>query len=406
MRIVLIIADSLRADAPGFAGGDCNTPVLDQMAEQGVWFHHATTSAAWTVPSIASILTGLWAHRLGLYRWEQPLPSHARSLFGAMADQGYQVASFVFDPDYLFVSVPEAGVVGSSQDVERMIGWLQRCTSSNLFVVIHVWSTHFPYVDRPLSVRTWKRLSDEVLGAWQKDPSVVGPKVRALYRRGVERFSERLLPRIVSAVREHAGSERCLVVVTGDHGESWGERGQAPVTDVFDLHGNHLHEEVLSVPLLLWGPEWLEPRPIPGAARSVDIAPTLAAIAGASLPGADGVSLADCVQGQGEAPSLPSLSFASRDFVSQPEPVPSTAEELWKQVAFRTGSWKLIWTPSTAEQCVYRLDVDPGERNPLARGSGEPAEAWEEIEKAWREAKCAPAPDLAAVKLRRLGYIE
>jgi arylsulfatase A-like enzyme len=406
MRIVLVVVDSLRADAPSFAGGPCRTPFLDALAGQGVWLHRASSSAAWTVPAVASMLTSVYAHRLGLYRWEQPLPASAPNLFSTLAARGYDIGSFVFDPDYLLVSSPEARVMGSSQDHDGVIGWLRRCTSPDLFAFIHVWGTHFPYVDRPLSVRSWRRLSDRVLGAWRREPARLRPKVQALYRRAVERFSETLLPRIAEAARAHEGPEGTLLVVTADHGESFGERLQGHVGSVFDLHGNHLHEEVLSVPLVMWGPGWLRPAVLAGTARAIDLAPTLAEFAGTSMAGGDGASIRACLLGRAPLVEVPCIAASSRDFVSMPEPTPVTREQLWRQLCWRLGPWKLMWWPERDLRVVYRLDSDPGECAALAPGAGEPACGWHELQGAWQQATCAAAPDIAEVRLRRLGYIE
>jgi arylsulfatase A-like enzyme len=401
MRIVLVVADSLRADAPSYAGGDCRTPFLDTLARQGVCADGAYSSAAWTVPSIAAMLRSVHAHRTGLYRWEQPIG--VPNLFTAMARAGYQVASFVFDPDYLFVSSPESRVVASSQAVDPMIEWIERCDARDLFVFVHVWSTHFPYVDRPMSVRAWKQATDALLEAWKSNPGKTST-IRALYRRAVERFSERLLPRIAAAAG--ARGQQSLVVITADHGESWGERGNATPGNVFDLHGNHLHDEALCVPLVMWGPGWLQPGRIAGLVRSVDIAPTLAQLAGCCLEGAEGRALQTRAGDAGAPCEEPLLAVAARDFVTSTAPAPASPAELWTQMALRGRQWKLLWTPATGERRVYRIASDPGELKTLAPGSGEPAGGWELLRREWQSARCAPPPDIAEVRLRRLGYIE
>ena len=57
MRIVVVVADSLRADVLGHAGGPCATPFLDRMASEGTRFLNVFTSAPWTVPSMGALVT-------------------------------------------------------------------------------------------------------------------------------------------------------------------------------------------------------------------------------------------------------------------------------------------------------------------------------------------------------------
>ena len=59
-RIVLVTIDTLRADFVGaYTGGNAETPNLDALAESGVRFTAAISPAPLTLPSHASILTGL-----------------------------------------------------------------------------------------------------------------------------------------------------------------------------------------------------------------------------------------------------------------------------------------------------------------------------------------------------------
>jgi len=97
------------------------------------------------------------------------------------------------------------------------------------------------------------------------------------------------------------------------------------------------------------------------------------------------------------------ISCAMRDFVSIQGSAPSSPQELWTQIAWRSHPWKLVWELATGARRVFRL---PDERTPLPPGSGEPAEGWTAIEQAWQSATCAPPPDLALARLRRLGYVE
>ena len=59
--VILIVADTLRADHLGLYGYDRPTsPNLDSWAAEGRVFEHAFAPAPWTLPSFASIYTGRW----------------------------------------------------------------------------------------------------------------------------------------------------------------------------------------------------------------------------------------------------------------------------------------------------------------------------------------------------------
>lgn len=408
--MVLLVADSLRADAPGFSGSGgplrppCRTPTLDHLAAEGLRVPLAVSAAPWTVPSLSTMVTALYPHRLGLYRWEQALPEGA-NLFSAFADGGHRVASFVFDPGYLFSAVPDAGVVGSSQHLDSVIDWIGGCDAPDLFVLVHYWGTHFPYLDKPMTTPQWVSLSNQVIEALRAEPEVVRPKLQGMYRLAVEKLDSGFLPRLVAATKKHAkGDDGWLIAVTGDHGESWGERpstgwGQAEVRDVFDLHGNHLRDEVLRVPLVLSGPRRLRGKIRGGLVSLSDLGPTLLDVAGLEpLPGRrDGHSL--FAGGRQTA-----LACSMADFVASPRP-PAGPDELWTALCLRTPAHKLLWDLRNPSRQVFDLSVDPREERPLPPGSGEPAEGWEELERAKAELSCAPPPDLAEERLRNLGYL-
>lgn len=409
MRIVLLVVDSLRADVPGYAQGFCETPALDRLAREALVCERCFSSAPWTVPSISAMVTGAFAHRLGLYRWDQALPALYPSIFLVARDLGYVTASFVFDPQYLFAASPEASVVGSSQELGRVIDWLEACQAPNLLLLVHVWSTHFPYVNKPMSAAAWDRVAARVLSVMNAEPSVGRAKARALYRRAVQRFSEEALPRIVTAACTHAGRDGVAVVLTGDHGESWGD-GPADhgkrLQDVFDLHGNHLRDEVLAVPLLVWAPGRVRAGTRRGLARTVDIAPTLAELMGDAEAfeaegdlGIDGRSLLT-----GE-PRRIAVACQSRSLVRAPvDELPTEPAGVWTAMAVRAEGLKYVWDLAGDQRFAIEPGKDPGEVRRLPPDAV-PKEGWAELDREWARAACAPPPDPVKAHLSRLGYL-
>ena len=97
----------------------------------------------------------------------------------------------------------------------------------------------------------------------------------------MEYQSEHNIAAVLETLEELGVRDSTAVVVTADHGESWGERfdDKSEVRGVYHMHGAGLWDEVLQVPLILAAPE-LDPAVVPWQVRTVDIAPTLLDMAG------------------------------------------------------------------------------------------------------------------------------
>jgi arylsulfatase A-like enzyme len=369
MSLLLIVADSIRSDAFGCNRSSLSrspfalpcapqTPTVDRLAREGVLFERTISSAPWTLPALGSMLTGVYAHRLGLCRWDQPWPSDYQSLFDVARQAGFEVASFVFDPDHLFSRVPEARVCGSSQDTDGVLAWLRAHRHQRFFALVHYWWTHIPYVDQPMSVPAWRLLTDEVLKALRAGPAARAG-VQRLYGHAVERFSEAWLPKVLEVL----DLDHCWLSIVADHGESWGERTSAP-QDVFDLHGNGLHEEVLRVPWLIRPPGGTSGRRIPQLVRNVDVSLTLASLLGwengSWASDLDGRNLAGVFETGLVGEDLDALSVRNHDCITTSRR-PARPEELFTAFALTGPRWRQVWEPGTDRIQAFDLAADPGE---------------------------------------------
>jgi len=409
MSAVVLVADSVRADMLGRPGGRARTPFFDKLAAEGALFDLAVSAAPWTVPSIAAMLTGVYPHRLGLVKWEQPWPHARRSLFELAAEAGMEVGSFVFDTGHLFCNVEAASVRGSSQDVPAVLSWLRERRGRPFLAFVHYWWTHVPYVSRPMTVPVWKKVSDALLGSIRGSVAARA-KAEDLYRLAVERFSESFLPALAGALDLDA----TWLVVTADHGESFGGRAEtAALRDVFDLHGNTLYREVLEVPLLIRPPGGLgRGRRVGGLARTVDLFPTAAELLGLGpLPGdLDGVSLAACATGGTSAPASEAISVMNRDFVDLPD-LPEDPDDVWSAFSLTTATRKLILDTRTCARRAFDLERDPGETADVAAAEADDlAPLFARLERERERAivgELLPG-DSARIRerLRRLGYLE
>ena len=397
MKIILLVVDSLRADAPGYAGGEARTPTLDRLAAEGCHFP-CVCSGSWTVPSVTSMMTGRWPHRAAVCNWRHGLPDDVGSLASALHQVGVRVEACVPYPKWWFAGWPGVAHVGwglNPAEVDAAV----RAPGDRL-VVVHHWNTHFPYLTAERPLPSYQRAANLAMVAFARSPDVLRPRFRALYRRAVEHWSEQVLPRVLDAAL--SGGEDVLVAITADHGENWGEAlppGRR-LERIFDLHGRWMVDATVRVPLLFWG-SGVVPGARGGLARGVDVGPTLAAAGGLSWP-YEGDGRALPLGADAPAPDDGALTVASHN-VYEPETYPADGRVMWRRYAWTTDRARWTWDSATGEREITG-DADPDET----------ALVWARLAAEWAQARDAvEAPDRAqtpeeavANRLRALGYLD
>ncbi len=97
--IIFIVLDTQRADRLGCYGRKkANTPNLDRFAAEGVLFEQAISPAQWTIPSHASMFTGLYPTAHQVTQSSQSLPAERPHLAELLRDSGYQTVAFCNNP--------------------------------------------------------------------------------------------------------------------------------------------------------------------------------------------------------------------------------------------------------------------------------------------------------------------
>src|SRR5262245_23671710 len=96
-NLLVVTLDTTRADRIGcYDYGPARTPTLDELAKRGVLFERAYASVPLTLPSHATIFTGLYPpehglHTNGLNRLSDEIPT----LAGVLRDAGYETGGFI-----------------------------------------------------------------------------------------------------------------------------------------------------------------------------------------------------------------------------------------------------------------------------------------------------------------------
>ena len=301
VRIVLVTLDTLRADALP------SMPKLASRAASARRFTNAFASSPATQPSHASLFTGLapWEH--GVSRNGLVLAEARLTLAERLADAGFAtaavVASFPLHPRFGFAQGFDvfvhrfgrrlggetwkgAAVAGrfyqtAGPVTEDALRLLREASGVKQFFWFHYFDPHEPYGDT-----VGEGMPLGVLAATRRDaPERLPARIEAahrLYGRDVAHL-DRQLDRVFQQLEVDAARFETHVLVTADHGESFGEDGALG-------HGARLTREQVQVPLLVWSPDvtaGVDAAP----ASSVDVARTLLARAGVDPRGFGGRDL-------------------------------------------------------------------------------------------------------------------
>jgi arylsulfatase A-like enzyme len=390
MNVLVYVSDALRTDHLGCYGARyVNTRTIDELAAGGVRHAHAISAAPWTAPSTTSIVTGMYAHHHGYLHWDAPLDPSLETAFRAFSAHGYEVASFVFDTNYLFKDLPEANVRGTSESLDGAFGFLRENRERPFFLYVHNWATHSPYDIDHADRKNWLAAKQEVIAGIQSDSASALEAMRERYRSAVERQSEVLVASLLEELESLGLRESTAIAFLSDHGESWGERFQAKddVQGVYHMHGATLYDEVVEVPLILSAPGRLEPAVVESQVRTVDLLPTLLELAGLPARETDGESLLSV--------------HGDRDAI-----VAGTDMGALTKLAVRKPPWKLILHVESGEEEAYRLDLDPRELHPRDDAPQELRDiVFRELESAETHELTEEEEATVAKRLSDLGYL-
>jgi choline-sulfatase len=372
--VVLITIDTLRADRVGAYGWRAaRTPAIDALAARGVRADQAYAPAPITLPSHASLLTGVYPPRHGArhngMRVKTSVPTLAEMLRARGFATGAFIAAFPLDRRFgldrgfdVYGDTLPRGVDGRPRNerpgqavVDEALAWVTQTqaqepartkTSSAdatgagrkpVFLWVHLFEPHAPYE------------ADAAMGPGGH--SSVGRGVSDRYDDEIAR-ADRQVARIVDAFAARRAST--VFVVAGDHGEAFGEHGEVG-------HSLFVYDSTLRVPLILAGPgidsgdrAYIDRRPV----SLVDIVPTLLQLTAPTKANAgmdvemDGVSL------------LPlSAELRSRELYA--ESFAPLLDFGWSPLrALRVGHDKYIAAPKPE---LYDVTQDPAEsRNLIA----------------------------------------
>lgn len=276
-NVILITLDTTRADHLSCYGYSRKTsPHLDELADRSLVFLNGISPSSWTIPAHASLFTGLLPSQHGAISREDkgissgyPLPPYDFVIARLLRKYGFNTAGFVsgpflksafgFSQGFNTYGDEWVGFDRRANDLNKeMERWLKDNYLSPFFLFINYFDPHAPYnppqyYDSPFKDR-YERNIDFI--SFQPD-SIAKGEIEPLRGDDLARaidlydteilFTDHYLGELFRQLEDYGLLEDSLIIITADHGESFGENG------VWG-HGGIFIESQVRVPLIIHCP--------------------------------------------------------------------------------------------------------------------------------------------------------
>jgi arylsulfatase A-like enzyme len=338
-NILLIVVDTLRADHLGCYGYERPTSTnIDILADMGTVFDRAYSHSPWTMPSVASILTGLEPRDHGIGKWQDPLSQQLVTIAEQLRAHGYRtgasVSHYILKPDYHYdqgfdvydLSALELGkphdAITSEAITDKGIVLTRPRREEPWFVMLHYFDPHAWY-----QPHARYDFGDEDMDRYDAEIA----------------YTDEHIGRLLDRMARREQLRDTVVVIVADHGEEFGDHGGTQ-------HTTTLYEELIRVPLIVWVPGF-EARRMDQVVAETQIAPTLLALAGLPIP-----------------PSMraPPIGFDEDGFLpGEDHRIYAETKRAANKQAVVDGDRKLVHDRRRRRHELYDLAEDPGEQHNL-----------------------------------------
>jgi arylsulfatase A-like enzyme len=325
MKTILIDIDSLRPDHLGCYGYFKETsPEIDSLAEDSLVFEKAYTCASPSLPSRAAVFSGRYPESNGVvthgpqgqemnspYNWSYErkeewegdlrnwwnLPEllfHNEINCCAVSSFGRYPVPWLFRTWTEFIQPRSSMENGTHATVdgekvrEKALNWLEDNKEEDFFLYVQFWDPHVPCLRSEEEIT---EVSDE-LPEYLEEADFESEGSRSAEKKGIEdsedlremvqrydaeiRHVDRQISELIDFLKQKGLYEETNVILTGDHGEEFGENG------VFREHWSSF-EGTQRIPLIAKLSD-KEPARIKKKVSNIDIAPTVADLYGLEKP--------------------------------------------------------------------------------------------------------------------------
>ncbi len=434
-NVLFIVLDTTRADRLGLYGYDRpTTPFLDQWAKNALIFEDCQSVSSTTVPSHASMFTGLLPSSHLTDNSQPTLEDEYETLAEILGKNGYRSFLFSANP---FISADNnfdqgfdaaehpwseqhlaksAAIIKSKIDpadksselpkkilsgkveswaikacgevaADAMVSWLDRSNGDKpYFALINYMEAHRPLLP-PRRLRekfmtdaqinrsyktdvSWVRMWEYVFGLFDYR-SEEEEAINLTYDAAVAELDE-ILQKLLTSLEKRGDLDNTIVIITADHGEHLCDH------HLLD-HQYSLYQPLLKVPMILWHPKNIKPGRNKHPVANIDAFPTileLANVATQPVPNEYAQSLLHTRDRR----------VRHSDYFAPPNnPIKDVKRKnrKWDEKPFLRrlravvdGQYKFIWA-SDENHALFDLSIDPGEKNNLFKNEPEIATAIE-----------------------------
>ncbi len=304
-NLILIAADTLRWDVVSMVsadehGRDLTPNIRERLASRGTVFSRSYSQAPWTLPSFASMFTGLYPEQHGAeHVWSRLEPHHV-TLAEVLRDNGYRTMA-VISGHFVTSKVgmtqgfraydeslaADSGISSAGGVTDRALKFLKERGEDRFFLFAHYYDPHFPYLthseidlgppraDERVDVDTryagWWGMKREGRGLVALDGNLVP------YKEEVASIDLHI-GRLLAYIEEEGLWEDSCVVFVADHGEEFFEHGGVG-------HDHTLYDELIRVPLCVAAPSLDLPKVVSQPVETRWLFQSLQEMAGVRRPG-------------------------------------------------------------------------------------------------------------------------
>jgi arylsulfatase A-like enzyme len=439
-NLILLVVDSLRADHMSSNGYQLQTsPYMDLLAGNGAAFPATVASSSWTLPTHASLFTGLYPSSHGAYSVFFPLGAEYPTLAEILARSGYYALSVYANPLLGNATGLDRGFdralgVGNRQKtsltIERLyrkisgrgstsgeildisLRWIAHCRKFKIpyFIFLNILEAHAPYRPKEPYFREFCRDISLEKVQWSLIREATAPMrsrqerlsslarfqdadlavLSRLYDSNI-RFVDQQIKTWADKLKEDEELDRSLLVITSDHGEFLGEHAQ------LEHRTGQLYNPVLQIPLIFYFPQKLAARKEQRFISQVDVFPSILSLLNLADQIPSGIQGANLFSGGEQKPVMAEFwDERKRSFVR----------------AFYGENLKLIQEGNESFE-LYDLAKDPQEKTNLVQSQPkDAARLADELERFLASLRHQePRPDEKKKKaierlLKSLGYIK
>ncbi len=414
-NILWVIWDTARASNMSIYGYDRpTTPHLEQWVQRARVFSNVLSTATTTIPSHASMFTGMLPAQHGVDDGHPKLGDQHQTIAEILKAAGYRTYLFSANP---YVGKPtslsrgfdevehpwspafkdeatriiEAKTRPYSTDGEPpswaryvktagslagqgLSNWLEQSGDEPFFAVLNYMEAHLPLVpDRHYreqfmtDAELIQSYQSPVLGmtVWRYTAGLMDlseGRLAALRRTYDAAIAEldHLFFELLRSLEQSGHLSNTVIVLTADHGELLGEHHMLN-------HQYSVHDPLLRIPLIISHPTLVDPGRDDRPAMNVDLFPTLLELAGVSVETPYRSEAVSLFAGRSERDRLSEYPFADGKHIrylgfEHPEFIPDP----WLRTlrAFRSGGMKYVWA-SDGDHALYDVAADPDELSNL-----------------------------------------